>query len=91
MDRIGARAAAAAAGPAAPRRRGRGAYPAPRADAAVRAEVTAVTRPSPSGGTRHTATLLHARQAPRRTLAVLYASQPAAHPCPWTIWSMHDV
>ena len=25
------------------------------------------------------------------TLAVLYASQPAAHPCPWTIWSMHDV
>eukprot|EP01047_Picozoa_sp_COSAG01_P035194 COSAG01_NODE_2684_length_7258_cov_33.765791_1_plen_232_part_00 len=37
----------------------------PRADAAVRAEVTAVTRPPPSGGTRHTTAFLHARQAPR--------------------------
>ena len=39
--------------------------PAPRADAAVRAEVTAVTRPPLSGGTRHTAAFPHARQAPR--------------------------
>eukprot|EP01047_Picozoa_sp_COSAG01_P050995 COSAG01_NODE_5210_length_4407_cov_569.201021_1_plen_1354_part_01 len=37
----------------------------PRADAAVRAEVTAVTRPPLSGGTRHTAAFPRARQAPR--------------------------
>jgi hypothetical protein len=77
MDRSAA--AAAAAGPARPRGLP---HPAPRADAAVRAEVTAVTRPSPSGGTRHTATLLHARQAPRRLRGGRGAVNSAMEPEP---------
>eukprot|EP01047_Picozoa_sp_COSAG01_P095633 COSAG01_NODE_26295_length_718_cov_1.688207_1_plen_89_part_01 len=75
------RSAAAAAAAAAPRPRGRSSGSS-RRDAAVRAEVTAVTRPSPSGGTRHTATLLHARQAPRRLRGGRGAVNSAMEPEP---------
>ena len=41
-----------------------------------------MTRPSPSGGTRHTATLLHARQAPRRLRGGRGAVNSAMEPEP---------